>query len=405
MAQVTEGELNSIVKELNFEVESGAPGQKSGLATYRELKDFLAGEVQFWSKYNDPPLDTIRRHFGQIHNFVNSALGTDSGSARTHLVRAVQTLRQNLALSVYSGTPVAQYIASIDYKNNPKRAQGAGAYVLNQVRFQENPEKEYFYGVLSAALYTNPDLLNHFLTVDRTVFDRLRDEITLFQNRIEAAWTHTTGEFESWKTNSDNEIKGLLDGSRSRFDTSHAEWKSAFEQFQEESKEKIKEMEGLYLVKLRLDAPANYWEDLRDEYKIAGKWWTIGSGLLTGAVVGGIGYLLYNPPAALQQKEVTPGTIKAAILIAVALSIAGYLINLFVRLATSSIHLSRDARERLQLTHMFLSLVKEHAIEPKDRDIVLAALFSRADTGLLKHDGTPAMASPLAQLLDALKSK
>jgi len=54
---------------------------------------------------------------------------------------------------------------------------------------------------------------------------------------------------------------------------------------------------------------------------------------------------------------------------------------------------------------MFLSLVKEHAIEPKDRDIVLAALFSRADTGLLKHDGTPAMASPLAHLLDALKGK
>jgi len=54
---------------------------------------------------------------------------------------------------------------------------------------------------------------------------------------------------------------------------------------------------------------------------------------------------------------------------------------------------------------MFLSLVKEQAVEPKDRDIVLAALFSRADTGLLNHDGTPAMASPLAQLPDALKSK
>ena len=60
-----------------------------------------------------------------------------------------------------------------------------------------------------------------------------------------------------------------------------------------------------------------------------------------------------------------------------------------MKLATSSYHLARGARERYQLTYIFLALIKENAMEQKDREIVLTALFSRSDTGLLKHDASP----------------
>ena len=51
----------------------------------------------------------------------------------------------------------------------------------------------------------------------------------------------------------------------------------------------------------------------------------------------------------------------------------------------------RDAEEREQLTYLYLSLNNEKKIDEKSRDIILQALFSRSETGLLTGDSAPAM--------------
>jgi len=81
---------------------------------------------------------------------------------------------------------------------------------------------------------------------------------------------------------------------------------------------------------------------------------------------------------------------KATIVFALIASILVYFIRLFVKLATSAYHLSRDAYERYQLTYVYLSLLNEKAVKEEERNIVLQSIFSRADTGLLKGDSTPA---------------
>lgn len=57
----------------------------------------------------------------------------------------------------------------------------------------------------------------------------------------------------------------------------------------------------------------------------------------------------------------------------------------------SAFHLARDARERYQLTRVYLAMLKANAVDPEHRAIILQSLFSRADTGLLKHDSGPTM--------------
>lgn len=90
-------------------------------------------------------------------------------------------------------------------------------------------------------------------------------------------------------------------------------------------------------------------------------------------------------------------------LIAAAVSSLLYLASFFMRLSISSYHLARDARERLQLTHVFLALIKDGAVDPKDREVVLQAVFSRADTGLLKGDSSPTMPGVLGSVLELRK--
>jgi hypothetical protein len=112
--------------------------------------------------------------------------------------------------------------------------------------------------------------------------------------------------------------------------------------------------------------------------------------------------MLYWPPALLTSTQVAEG-IRGAILAGVGISIAVYVVHLFVRMATSNYHLARDARERRQLTLVFLALVKNSAVSDEDRKVVLAALFSRADTGLLKHDAGPAFPTSVGAAFESFK--
>jgi hypothetical protein len=63
-------------------------------------------------------------------------------------------------------------------------------------------------------------------------------------------------------------------------------------------------------------------------------------------------------------------------------------LHLFTKLAISCFHLSRDYRERFQLTNVFLALLREGDVKCDDqvKQIVMQALFSRSDTGLLKGE-------------------
>ncbi len=89
---------------------------------------------------------------------------------------------------------------------------------------------------------------------------------------------------------------------------------------------------------------------------------------------------------ALNQKELNLVTIRGSLIQIVTTSIAGYLLHLFTKLAISSFHLSRDYRERFQLTSVFLALLNDGIVKCDDKikQIVMQSLFGRSDTGLLK---------------------
>jgi len=116
--------------------------------------------------------------------------------------------------------------------------------------------------------------------------------------------------------------------------------------------------------------------------------------------------VLYSPPNILKDVQFSLPGLRGSILILVVISTIVYLLSLFVKIATSSYHLARDARERYQLTLVFLALTKEQAVkDAEDRKIVLQSLFSRADTGLLKTDGAPAMPGTVGSLFELWKNK
>ncbi len=232
-----------------------------------------------------------------------------------------------------------------------------------------------------------------------------RVEIQAFRNDVDINFREVKRETATWKDSTQTEVGRILEQNKKEFSEEHKNQSETFTKSHDEWTKKAADLEQLYREKLRLEEPAKYWSQLESRYVKQGRLWIAGAALVVIALARWISILVYEPPAILNSDKFTLGGFKGAILIAAGISAFLYLMNLFVKVATSSYHLARDARERYQLTHVFLALIKDGAIEPKDREVILSALFSRSDTGLLKADATPTLQSPLVSIIENLRGK
>lgn len=154
--------------------------------------------------------------------------------------------------------------------------------------------------------------------------------------------------------------------------------------------ERIAALEAAYSKKLQLEGPALHWKHLSRFYLGWGWGLLVSSLLLGGAAIGGLLWLLVQADTIVifNENKLSLSTIRASLILIAATSMAGYLLHLFTKLAISCFHLSRDYRERFQLTNVFLALLRDGDVKCDDqvKQIVMQALFSRSDTGLLKGD-------------------
>ncbi|EHH1172759.1 TPA: hypothetical protein NKO81_001321 [Vibrio parahaemolyticus] len=158
------------------------------------------------------------------------------------------------------------------------------------------------------------------------------------------------------------------------------------------SSEKKEHLEALFKESLRVKGPAKYWKESSIKHKKQATIWC--SLTLTFTAMGVVAFfILYKYFLMGQDLGVTLNTVKGIILFFTGITLYGFMIKVVSKLWMSSAHLQRDSEEREQLAHFYLALINEQAIDEESRSIVLQALFSRTDTGLLSGDSSPTMPS------------
>ena len=176
------------------------------------------------------------------------------------------------------------------------------------------------------------------------------------------------------------------------------------DEFFAEKDKRTNDLEKTYSAKLSLSKPAEYWEKMSKSYDIKGKIWlgiSIGVAVLTIAML--LGVLIFVPDL-FSDTTNWVNIVKNSALITVSASIAIYIMRICVKMAMSSFHLSRDAEERHQLAGFYLCLLSENAVAEKERAIVINALFSRSETGLLQGESAPIMSADVSSIVDKLKN-
>ncbi len=167
----------------------------------------------------------------------------------------------------------------------------------------------------------------------------------------------------------------------------------SFHEFDEASKKRILELEDIYQKQLKLSKPADYWKKRAVALNVEGKTWLKWLAVCVTVAALSLFVLLWQIPDGMLLNIFSgeASAIKWALVYITFLSFIAFGIRTLAKITFSSFHLARDAEEREQLTYVYLALMQEAKIDEKERNLIMQALFSRADTGLLKEDSSPTM--------------
>ncbi|MBQ8291450.1 MAG: hypothetical protein IJX88_02940 [Clostridia bacterium] len=351
----------------------------------QQYYDYLVSEIEFWKqkdKENHMQEIVNRSRLENAKNNFESALKSynqnNYGNVKNQLDSSITALATG---SLYSKTNLAQFLLQYQMKEL-NFFNGFKKMLLKERTTTGSWSPAALEGMNVALVYkgvieSSKNLsVEHSSNLERGVLKAYDDFATLNQNYANAF--------------REQEMK-------------IADMRLKAEQYFTEKEKRCAELEKLYDDKLKLSKPAEYWQQMSDSYEKKGKHWLIGSIIMAIATIAMLLCVIIFVPNLFDKDSHLFDIIKNSAIITIIASIAIYIMHLMVKMAMSSYHLARDAKEREQLVGFYLSLIKEKAVTDKERSLIINSLFSRSDTGLLKGDSAPTMTANVADVLDKLK--
>lgn len=288
--------------------------------------------------------------------------------------------------------PETEFLINIFNERN-KYYPGAYEYFTGSLQHYTN--KDYFTGYMLAYEFLSKDfssLVERKEAEKRSILNTRAD----FQKKLGEAEKEVV-EYISLSNQKFEEYASKVDTLKTQKEEDFTSWfkkaRADFKNFDTDSNTKIKDLENLYIEKLKLEAPAQYWNKRAAKLRNEGRNWLIGMIVNLAIAVITLVCILQMIADGTMQKifSETSTAIKWSVAFITLISFLAYGIRTFAKLTFSSFHLVRDAEEREQLTYVYLALKKEKNIDETERHLIMQSLFSRADSGLLKDDSGPTM--------------
>lgn len=400
--KITEAELPEWFNSVEASISYPNINFSIKLKGLSSIHKFLTQQINGWGKSENIPneFEQSKRHFvnlkTRIENFLNSHYNQASEpNLNSYWRQESNQLASNSNYFTYD-SPQTEFILKIK-KEQPNSFQGAYHFIIGSHRTNNKHE---FIGALLAYEFENKDfteLINR-RNKEKSSISKLRNE---FREQLNDSETQLTEHL----TNSSNDYKEYVDkidefkeSKESLFNEWFENSKTNFSSFDSDSQTKIADLEKTYEELLRLKKPAEYWKTRAVTLKKKGWkaiYWLIG--LVAFACIT-LYLLLWLTPDGMLLSFIKGNAqaIKWSVIYVTFISFLAYGIKALHKVAFSSFHLARDSEEREQLTYFYLALIKDKAVDEKDKNLIMQSLFSRADTGLLKDDSGPTMPNDIA---------
>lgn len=393
------GSLYSFVKEQS----------KFWSNAYEEFKNKQNNNHQFLSAFNNfnSLINLIDGWKDNLENWDDAQLTQQINSQRN----IFNSIRQNW---LWSGHP---FVGAFLECNKTYGLQGATSFfsfVANKQLTNTNHIDGYIGSLLAYEFELQDSELTKRRNSEKKSFNHLRNQLDETTQKLVGEAQQFKDEFASWDetTKSDwlewiQETKIEHTNQQENYASEHKELQTnqrdEFINYMEGCRTRISDLENTYQEKLRLEKPAEYWKKSAKKYGVQGGLWSVA---LVASIVLGLVYFydFFNSWLQGQEVAVKLNSLQGAVIFGSILAVYAFLVKTISKLTFSAFHLMRDSEEREQLTYLYLSLNNEGQIDSSSRELILQALFSRSETGLLAGESGPTM--PVNDLLKAvLKGK
>lgn len=369
---------------------------------FGHLHKFVNQQIRGWEKLSENlpnELTASKKHFEFIENqlisFINS-YGTQENESNleSYFRNPKNQIQNNTGTNFTYDCPEADFLIEV-YKNHPKSFIGAFTYLTGNLNQNINV-KDNFNGYLLAYEYTLKDSteITERRNKEKSSLSRLRTE---FENSLPQLESELVEHLKN-STEKYEEYAKAIDDFKEDKEKTYSDWfintKGGFEEFSSKSDKRLEELESTYQEKLKLEEPAKYWSDRAEKLKKQG-WIALAVlVILVLIVVFSLGKLLWTTPEQIYESFFNgdkSAAIRWSIIYITFISFMVFAIKAVTKVMFSSFHLARDCEERHTLTYFYLSLLKDSSVDKEDKKLIMQALFSRAETGLLKDDASPTM--------------
>ena len=163
------------------------------------------------------------------------------------------------------------------------------------------------------------------------------------------------------------------------------DYKSKVNDWEAEKHESLNALEETYRKKLQLEEPEKLWNERSEKYRKRANCWTIGLCVVAIILLFVINWFvnsLHEFPKGITEK--VPFLSQQVLFIGV-ISFFVYIIRVIVKIVMSNHHIATEYEQKAALTRFYQALTYDE-IEVNDNEklIIMSALFSKVDTGLIK---------------------
>lgn len=383
---------------------SDVSGKSFQFNQLENLADFLKTEADFWRDKHTKltelgfganayltVFNTFQNAIIQIETWTPNLAVWDASTLNGQLSYVASNYFNQLPSSwIWSGHDfIEAWIASYQYS----QATGEAFLEASLRRSLNNFSNfEYMRGYLLAYEFAQQDesLITKRRDAEKASFANVRTQLAKKKDELITEATQFQDSLNAWKLLTTEEIDTLQQTQKQHFEDTSLHQSKTFQERLSTWVKSVADLEEKYKEKLRFDGPASYWNKSAEKFRKQAYVWTL---LLALVSVVFIIYLSDFFVAWLSGQKIALKleTLEGVVLFASIVSAFAILLRTFSKLAFSAFHLQRDAEEREQLTHLYLSLSNETDVDAESRKIVLQALFSRSETGLLANESGPTM--------------
>ncbi|MGL6212526.1 DUF6161 domain-containing protein [Billgrantia desiderata] len=382
--------------DINITINDVA-GFKESFSDPRSLLNFLKKEHAFWKNSDSEATEAgvkphsyfkahqiIKTLCDSVENFISPNITDDE------LVQKINSFKKQQLPNLSSRwlCSTHPYTATFIGCNIEHGVDAADAFfrIVGMNSFNQITNKPSLMGSVAAYeyLHQKSDIAKRSKTEKKSL-EKLRKELEESNKILIKETLKSKDEYYEWLEESKRNHSSWCSQNETNFNEKSNQIEVNFNELEERITNKFNEIESTYRDKLRLEMPAMYWRNSAKRHGLHGGLWLVA---LTFTIVAGMlfFYDFFNNWLLGQSLGVELNTVQGVLIFASFLTAFGFFVKVLSRLTFSSYHLMRDSQEREQLTYLYLSLLKEGNIDESSRDIVLQALFSRTDSGLLGSD-------------------